>query len=56
MLRYLRAALLAGAMLSAPQAWAQCNDKRAVWTHEMGDIKHVVFGTEGVNYGKPPTS
>lgn len=51
MLRYMQAAVLAAAIITAPQAWAQCSDKRAIWTHEMGDIKHIVFGTEGVNYG-----
>ena len=51
MVRYLQAALLAGAIATAPQAWAGCSDKRAIWSHDMGDIKHVVFGTEGVDYG-----
>lgn len=50
MLRLLPCAVLIGALLLAPQAWAQCSDKRAVWTHDMGDTKHVVFGTDGMNY------
>jgi hypothetical protein len=50
MLRYLHLFALAGAFAVAPHAWAQCSDKRAIWTHQMGDVKHVVFGTEGVNY------
>jgi hypothetical protein len=45
------AAALIGAILAPPQAWAACSDKRAIWTHDMGYIRHVVFGTEGVNYG-----
>lgn len=50
MFRHLPCAVLIGALFLAPQAWAQCSDKRAIWTHDMGDIKHVVYGTEGVNY------
>ena len=51
MLRYLPFAVLIGAIAFPPQAWAaQCSDKRAIWTHDMGDVKHVVYGTEGVNY------
>ena len=51
MLRHLQAAALIGAIAAAPHARAECSDKRAIWAAEMGDIKHVVFGTEGVNYG-----
>ena len=50
MFRHLPWAVLTGALFLAPQAWAQCSDKRAIWTHDMGDIKHVVYGTEGMNY------
>ena len=31
-------------------AQAGCTDKRAVWTHDMGDTRHVVYGTEGMNH------
>ena len=50
MLRHLQSAMLIGALFFATQAWAQCSDKRAIWTHEMGEVRHVVYGTEGVNY------
>lgn len=51
MFRNLSSALLICTLFLAPQAWAGCSDKRAIWTHDMGDTKHVVYGTEGVNYG-----
>ena len=49
MRRLLPATTLA-ALLMSSQALAGCTDKRAIWTHDMGDTRHVVYGTEGVNY------
>lgn len=43
---------LAIKLLTASQvlAGATCTDKRAIWEHDMGDVRHIVYGTEGVNY------
>lgn len=38
-------------LILAWQADAACTDKRAVWEHRYDGTRHVVFGTEGINYG-----
>lgn len=44
--------VLAALTLTAPNVLAatKCTDKRAVWEHDMGEVRHIVYGTEGVNY------
>lgn len=48
----LHAAVLAAITTTVPleSAAEKCSDKRAIWAHDMGDVRHVVYGTEGVNY------
>jgi hypothetical protein len=49
MMRIWLAALLVTTL--AGQVDAACSDKRAIWEHSFDDgNKHVVFGTEGINY------
>lgn len=46
------AVAFAALLLAAPQALAEakCTDKRAIWANDVGDVRHIVYGTEGVNY------
>jgi len=51
-MRHLSTAIaLCALMLTVPQVIAaeNCTDKRAIWANEMGDVRHIVYGTEGVN-------
>jgi len=52
-MRHLSTAALGAALVLAAQqalAGATCTDKRAIWENDMGDTRHIVYGTEGVNY------
>lgn len=46
------AVAFAALMLAAPHVLAEsrCTDKRAIWENGMGEVRHIVYGTEGVNY------
>jgi len=52
-MRHLSRAVMSAAMLLVAHsalAAETCTDKRAIWENDMGAVRHVLYGTEGVNY------